>query len=216
MAFPRLAPEGRTDALRLALADKKVLIIFDNLETLQPEERDRLFQFLGRLPQGNKAIVTSRRRDNIDARVVRLDRLLHDEAMQLLNELAARNPLLQRATQKERDELYEITQGNPLFIRWIAGQLGRDGSQCRTIADACAFIEKAPKYNDPLEYIFGDLLETFSESETKVLAALTYFTQPAKLDWLAQMTDLPQRAAETALEDLTGRSILITNYELRT
>ena len=116
-------------------------------------------------------------------------------------------------TEKERDELYEITQGNPLFIRWIAGQLGREGSQCRTIAEACAFIDKAPKGNDPLEYIFGDLLETFTENETKVLAALTYFSLPAKLKWIADMTDLPERAAETALEDLTDRSILISNLE---
>ena len=49
--------------------------------------------------------------------------------------LAAKYPRLDRASQKEREDLYEITQGNPLFIRWIAGQLGRAGSQCRTIAD---------------------------------------------------------------------------------
>jgi hypothetical protein len=92
--------------------------------------------------------------------------------------------------------------------------LGRDGSQCRTIADACAFIDKAPKGNDPLEYIFGDLLETFTTDETKVLAALTYFSLPAKLKWIADMTTLRERAAETALEDLTDRSILIPNYQL--
>jgi tetratricopeptide (TPR) repeat protein len=91
--------------------------------------------------------------------------------------------------------------------------LGREGSQCRTIADACAFLEKAPKGNDPLEYIFGDLLETFTPDETRVLAALTHFTQPARLKWIAQMTDLPEPAAETALEDLTDRSILIANYQ---
>ncbi len=90
--------------------------------------------------------------------------------------------------------------------------MGRDGSQCRTIAEACAFIDKAPKGNDPLEYIFGDLLETFTTDETKVLAALTYFSLPAKLKWIADMTDLPERAAETALEDLVDRSILIPNY----
>jgi tetratricopeptide (TPR) repeat protein len=91
--------------------------------------------------------------------------------------------------------------------------LGRAGSQCRTIAEACAFIDKAPKGNDPLEYIFGDLLETFTADETKVLAALTYFSLPAKLKWIADMTDLPEKAAETALEDLTDRSILISNLE---
>ncbi len=214
--IPRLAPEARTDALRLALADKKVLIIFDNLETLHPEERERLFQFLSRLPQGNKAIVTSRRRDNIDARIIRLDRMEKEEALELIENLAQSNKRLARENTEAREKLYEITNGNPLLIKWVCGQLGRERSAMHTITEACAFIEKAPKDNDPLEYIFGDLLETFSESETKVLAALTYFTQPAKLDWLVQMTNLPERAAETALEDLTDRSILISNLESRT
>ena len=212
----KLAPDERPNELRLALAGKKALIIFDNLETLPEEERTRLFQFLSRLPAGNKAIVTSRRRTDVDARIVRLDRLARDEALQLIAELAVKYPRLARATQKEREDLYEITQGNPLFIRWIAGQLGRAGSQCRTIAEACAFIDKAPKGNDPLEYIFGDLLETFTADETKVLAALTYFSLPAKLKWIVEMTDLPDRAAETALEDLTDRSILTSDLSAQT
>ena len=212
----KLAPDERPNELRLALAGKKALIIFDNLETLPEEERTRLFQFLSRLPEGNKAIVTSRRRTDVDARIVRLDRLARDEALQLIAELAAKYPRLARASQKEREDLYEITQGNPLFIRWIAGQLGRAGSQCRTIAEACAFIDKAPKGNDPLEYIFGDLLETATPDQTKVLAALTYFTLPAKLKWIADMTTLRARAAETALEDLTDRSILSSNLSTQT
>ncbi len=212
----KLAPDERPNELRLALAGKKALIIFDNLETLPEEERTRLFQFLSRLPEGNKAIVTSRRRTDVDARIVRLDRLSHDEAIQLIEELAKKYPRFARATPKEYEDLYAITQGNPLFIRWIAGQLGREGSQCRTIAEACAFIDKAPKGNDPLEYIFGDLLETFTADETKVLAALTYFSLPAKLKWIADMTDLPERAAETALEDLTDRSILTSDLSAQT
>jgi len=84
----KLAPDERPNELRLALAGKKALIIFDNLETLPEDERTRLFQFLSRLPEGNKAIVTSRRRTDVDARIVRLDRLSHDEAMQLITELA--------------------------------------------------------------------------------------------------------------------------------
>jgi tetratricopeptide (TPR) repeat protein len=213
----KLPPDDRPNELRLALAGKKALIIFDNLETLPEEERTRLFQFLSRLPEGNKTIVTSRRRTDVDARIVRLDRLARDEALQLVAELAAKYPRLARASQKEREDLYEITQGNPLFIRWIAGQLGREGSQCRTIAEACAFIDQTPaQRNDPLEYIFGDLLETFTVDETKVLAALTYFSLPAKLKWIADMTKLPARAAETALEDLTDRSILTSDLSAQT
>jgi tetratricopeptide (TPR) repeat protein len=212
----KLAPDERPNELRLALSGKKALIVFDNLETLPEEERTRLFQFLSRLPEGNKAIVTSRRRTDVDARIVRLDRLSRDEAMQLIDELAKKYPRLGRATAEEYEQLYAITQGNPLFIRWIAGQLGREGSQLRTISEAVAFIDKAPKNNDPLEYIFGDLLETFKEDETKVLAALTHFDKPAQLKWIAQMTDLPEKSVETALEDLTDRSILMADFESRT
>ena len=63
----KLPPDDRPNELRLALAGKKALIVFDNLETLPEEERTRLFQFLSRLPEGNKAIVTSRRRSDVDA-----------------------------------------------------------------------------------------------------------------------------------------------------
>jgi nucleoside phosphorylase/tetratricopeptide (TPR) repeat protein len=207
----KLPPDDRPNELRLVLAGKKALIIFDNLETLPEDERTRLYQFLSRLPEGNKAIVTSRRRTDVDARIVRLDRLAKDEALELIAELATKYPRLDHSSLKEREDLYEITQGNPLFIRWIAGQLGRENSKCRTIAEACAYIDKTPKGNDPLEYIFGDLLENFSDDETKVLAALTYFNLPAKPKWIADMTDLPERAVETALEDLTDRSVLTSD-----
>ena len=58
--IPSLAPNERANQLRMAMVGKKILIVFDNLETLQEDERTRLFQFLSRLPEGNKAIATSR------------------------------------------------------------------------------------------------------------------------------------------------------------
>jgi len=57
--IPRLAPDERANPLRMAMVGKRILIVFDNLETLLEDERTRLFQFLSRLPQGNKAIATS-------------------------------------------------------------------------------------------------------------------------------------------------------------
>jgi len=211
--IPRLVPDERANPLRMAMAGKKTLIVFDNLETLSEDERTRLFQFLSRLPEGNKAIVTSRRRADVDARVIRLDRLSADEALQLMNELAKNYPRLAREDEKSRRDLYQITNGNPLLIKWVCGQLGREGSAMHTLTEAYEFIRNAPKGNDPLEYIFGDLLETFKPNETIVLAALTHFTRPAKLKWIADMTDLAEKAAETLLEDLADRSILIPSNE---
>ncbi|MEW5988235.1 MAG: AAA family ATPase, partial [Chloroflexota bacterium] len=155
----QLEPAERPSAVRRALADQRALIVIDNVETLPEAERVRLYQFLSRLPPSCKAIVTSRRRSDIDARVIRLDRLERPDALALMAELAKNNRALARATAQEREDFYEITGGNPLLIQWVAGQLGRPGSQCRTIAAACEYMQSAPPDNDPLEFIFGDLLD---------------------------------------------------------
>ena len=212
-AIPRLAPNERANPLRMALVGKKTLIVFDNLETLQEDERARLFQFLSRLPEGNKAIVTSRRRVDVDARVLRLNRLSLQEAIQLIAELGKYNSYLAATNPRELQSLYEITNGNPLLIKWIAGQLGRAESQCRTIADAVNFMRNAPKGNDPLEFIFGDLSDSFTGSEAAVLAAISHFTKPAKVEWIAELADISEPAALTALEDLTYRSLLVSDEE---
>ena len=209
----KLAPEERANALKISLGNRKILAVFDNLETLDENERTRLFQFLSRLPEGNKAIVTSRRRDrdNISAHLVRLDRMTLEDSLKLISELAKNNSFLNKTTTKERGELYEITNGNPLLITWICSQLGNKESNLDTISHASKFIENAPEGNNPLEYIFGDLLETFTQSETKVLAALTYFSGPVNSKWIIEMSGLPKQSVYTALEDLANRSILIAN-----
>lgn len=206
-------PNERANAVRRALADKHALIIIDNVETFAETERVRLYQFLTRLPTSCKAIVTSRRRTDIDARVVRLDRLERKDALDLLAELAKSNRHLHKATEPERHSLYEITHGNPLLIKWVVAQLGRPGSHCITIITACAFLKAAPPDNDPLEYIFGDLLDTFTESEMAVLAALTHFSQPAKVEWIAEIASLASAVALTALEDLADRALLVSDEE---
>jgi len=137
-------PNERAKEVRRALENRQALIIIDNLETLDEQERERLFQFLRRLPRSCKAIVTSRRRTDVAAEIIRLDRLTPEAAHALIAKLAECRPLLARATQAERQQLYETAGGNPLLIEWLAGQLGRPGSKCRTVADACAFMQAAP------------------------------------------------------------------------
>jgi tetratricopeptide (TPR) repeat protein len=154
-------------------------------------------------------MVTSRRRADVDARIVRLDRLAQQAALALLAELAKTNQPLADAGEAGWQTLYEITNGNPLLLRWAVGQLGRRGSQCRTVAEACDYVQHAPPDNDPLDYIFGDLLDTFTPSETAVLAALTHFTQPAQVQWIADVAQLPVPQAQTALEDLADRALLV-------
>ncbi|WPD24817.1 MAG: tetratricopeptide repeat protein [Candidatus Electrothrix scaldis] len=212
-AAAQAKPEERAKAVHRALNGQRILLVIDNVETFPEGERVRLYQFLSRLPGGCKAVVTSRRRADIDARVIRLDRLERQDALDLLAALAEDNRHLQQATVKEREMLYGVTNGNPLLLRWTVGQLGRPGSRCRTVAEACSFLENAPKGNDPLEYVFGDLLDTFTPPETAVLAALAHFSHPAPVDQVAAVAGIAEQAARTALEDLNDRALLVGDEE---
>jgi tetratricopeptide (TPR) repeat protein len=206
------SPEDERIRLLLeALRDERALLILDNLESLPKSDRDRLFTFVKRLPQGCKAILTSRRRIGSGSEELILQQLGQEAALETLADLAGRNPLLARTNEAERIALYEQTAGNPLLLRWMAGQLGR--GSCRTFNDALHFLRSCPPDNDPLEFVFGDLVNEFTEAETKVLCALTYFTLPAKVEHVAAVAGCDEELAETALRSLANRSLVVPDTE---
>ncbi|HKR01824.1 MAG TPA: tetratricopeptide repeat protein [Pyrinomonadaceae bacterium] len=206
------APEDERIRLLLeALRDEQVLLILDNLESLPKSDRDRLFTFVKRLPQGCKAILTSRRRIGSGSEELILEKLSQEAALETLADLAGRNPLLARTSEAERIALYKQTAGNPLLLRWVAGQLGR--GSCRTFDDALEFLRSCPEDNDPLEFVFGDLVNEFTEAETKVLCALTYFSLPAKVEHVATVAGCDEEPAETALHSLANRSLVVPDTE---
>jgi tetratricopeptide (TPR) repeat protein len=203
----------RSETILRALRDKDVLLLLDNLETLPEIDRNHLFAFLNRLPRGCSAIVTSRRRADASAVTVRLDKLDWPAAKELLAELSQHNNRLQQAGETAWKALYEETGGNPLLMRWVVGQLGL--GRCKTIANALDFLRSAPVGNNPLEFIFGDLLDTFTDNETKVLAALTHFTTPMAIKFIAELASLNESAAEGALSDLSSRALVLPDLEER-
>jgi tetratricopeptide (TPR) repeat protein len=176
----KAAEDLRVRLLYEALRPAQALLILDNLESLSKDDRDRLFDFVKRLPLGCKAILTSRRRIGSGSEELILEQLSQKAALDTLADLARRNPLLARTSAAERIKLYEQTAGKPLLLRWVAGQLGR--GSCRTVEDALAFLRTCSPENDPLEFVFGDLVNEFTDAETRVLCALTYFSLPAKVE----------------------------------
>ncbi len=182
------SPEDqRIRRLLEVLRPAQALLILDNLESLTKSDRDQLFTFVKRLPQGCKAILTSRRRIGSGSEELILEQLSRDAALETLADLAKRNKLLAKTSEAERVALYQQTGGKPLLLRWVAGQIGR--GSCRTFDDALHFLQSCPKDNDPLEFIFGDLANEFTAPETKVLCALTYFTLPASVKHVAALTN---------------------------
>ena len=208
----KVAEDQRPRLLLDALRGTQTLLVLDNLESLLKPERDILFTFVKKLPAGCKAILTSRGRIGSAAEELILEKLDEQAALDTLAELAKHNPHLARTTEAERLVLYSETGGSPLLLRWTAGQIGR--GHCLSFTDALNFLRSCPADNDPLEFIFGDLVEDFSDPETRALCALTYFTLPAKLEHVAANAGLPEQETDLALRSLVNRSLAVPNDEL--
>ena len=197
-----------------ALRGTKTLLVLDNLESLLKRERDTVFTFVKKLPPGCKAILTSRGRIGSGAEELILEKLSEDAALATLAKLAETNPALAKTSEAERLTLYRETGGKPLLLRWTAGQIGR--GSCVTFTDAIHYLRSCPEGNDPLEFIFGDLVEDFSEAETSTLCALTYFTLPAKVEHITTIAECDETETERALKSLINRSLVVPSEELKT
>jgi len=204
----------RAALLRRELEELNALLVLDNLEALTEDDRERLFTFLNRLPRGCNAIVTSRfGNSEAGARSLPLGRLDERDALRLIDSLAVDNPVLIRATARQRKELYQNTAGNPLLIRWVVGQLGL--GRCSTIATALRVLETAPPSANPLEYIFSQVWDDLPVEPVKALALLCHFAGAVKVEFLAELMKLDELRAGGVFALLVQRSLVVSDSEQR-
>lgn len=111
-------PEQRLAVRELLSGDRRVLLVVDNLETLEDEH---VTTFLRELPQPCKAIVTSRHRIDV-AYSIRLEGLRSPEALELVHRETSRRRI--HLVEDQADELIRKTGGIPLAILWSLGLIG--------------------------------------------------------------------------------------------
>ncbi|MEJ6480894.1 tetratricopeptide repeat protein [Nostoc punctiforme UO1] len=199
----------RRRALLDALRGRRTLLIWDNLETLNAEERDMIAEFVRKLPTPNKAIITSRRRTGESAVTIRLDRLLETEALELMQAKGRSHPRLAQELNATKPEiltaLYEASGGNPLALDWTLGQVADKGY---SISVALERLRNAAKSPDLYGFLFADAAQTLSGNDRTVLSALAVFTTPATTPALADATDLAITELQVSLERLVTLSLV--------
>ena len=198
----------RRQGLIDALAGRRVLLIWDNLETLIVEERNLIADFLNRLPAPSKAILTSRKRTGESAMTIRLHKMDESEARELINDLAKRNPRLRaELAQSGRllREIYVTSGGNPLAISWALGLVDVAGL---SLAQAVARLRDGERSSDLYGFLFGALVDELQPNDKLALVMLTSFYAPASLSAICDVSGLSEREAEMALERLVQRSLV--------
>jgi hypothetical protein len=59
-------------------------------------------------------------------------------------------------------------------------------------------------------------VDDFSEAETRILCALTYFSLPAKVEHIAELSACQETNAEQVLRSLVNRSLVVPSEEMKT
>ncbi|MDO9301609.1 MAG: tetratricopeptide repeat protein [Anaerolineales bacterium] len=206
--IPKLASDEKRRVLLDVLRTMRALLIYDNLETLSKEEQEAVADFLRELPQGCKAIITSRRRGGEGAVWLRVEKLDLDAAHSIIeNEIARDGGLANKLLRFEArwQELYYETNGSPLALVHILGLMRVRASLA---FDSALAMLQGNHDSDLQNFVFQEANKELTENDKAALGSLSFFTPSATFDAWMQVARLSRNALETTIDRLSALSLV--------
>ncbi len=204
----KLASDEKRRALLDALRTMRALIIYDNLETLSKEEQEAMADFLRELPQGCKAIITSRRRGGEGAVWLRVEKLDWDAARGIIENEMGRDAGLAnklRRVQSRWQELYDETNGSPLAL---VHTLGLMRVRAALTFDGALAMLRGNRDADLQKFIFQEARKELTTNDKTALGALSFFVPSATFEAWMQVANLTRNALETTIDRLSALSLV--------
>jgi len=206
--IPKLASDEKRRALLDALRATRALLLYDNLETLSKEEQEAMADFLRELPQGCKAIITSRRRGGEGAVWLRVERLDWEAARGIIENEMARDVGLAdklRRVKARWQELYDETNGSPLALVHTLGLMRVRGA---LTFDGALEMLRGNREADLQKFIFQEARKELTTNDKTALGALSFFVPSATFEAWMQVADLSRNALETTIDRLSALSLV--------
>lgn len=157
-----------------------ILLVLDNTETLisstsDQEELTNFFEEVSR--KVGRIIITSRRREDIGAKPIKVTQLEEGESLKLIKRLASEysaGPLLQAGEPKLRKACAQLMH-KPLLIDALVKYIGRTGTG---IDDALGSVLR--KTNDQLlDFLYEDAWQRLNEGQRDVFLVMVSITCPS-------------------------------------
>lgn len=201
-----IAKQEQAEKVRFLLHDKQVLLVVDNLETAADQQA--LLPQLVSLAQPSKVLLTSRHslRETGAVFTFSLDELPPADALDLLHyELQNRN-LLPAAPDPGLAETYDVTGGNPLAIKLIAGQLSAF-PLARVLSDLRQ--ARGEKADQLYRFIYRQAWEQLGEDARHVLILMPLIAEEGGgLPQIEAVSGMPPARVTNALQQLVRFSLV--------
>ena len=194
-------PEDQLNVVQRCLSKQRVLLIVDNLETI--ENRESIIGFLYDLPRTVKSVITTREQTVIHA-PIRLNCLSESDSLRLIEQ-----QLIEKAVhlnQVEKERICKATAGVPAVILYAIGRLACSNSVETVIEDLSS------AKGDVARFCFEKSFNSLDEELAKpLLMALSVFHSPPIFEALVEVSGLkaePMILVNKALERLQQLSLV--------
>jgi tetratricopeptide (TPR) repeat protein len=185
--------EEKVAAIRKLLATKSCLLIVDNFETVTD---DGVADFLLRLPEPSKTLLTTREQKLRQARAISIRGLNETEALALIRHEGRRLGL--QSVEETGDNvllrLYQATGGAPLAIKWAIGQIKQKGQSLDSVLGALHDAR-----GDIFEDIFQRSWSLLSPEARRVLMVMPLFVTSAVRPAIEAASDIHHYVLDEAL-----------------
>ena len=188
--------EEKHESVRKLLQSKRYLLIVDNFETVTD---DAVRDFLLRLPEPSKALITGREQKLRQAWAVSLKGLEREEALTLIRSEGRRLGLasVEKAEEQVLLRLYQATGGAPLAIKWAVGQIKQKGQSLDTVL-AALYEAKG----DIFEEVFARSWSLLSDDARRILMVTPIFAASASRAAIEAASDVHHFALDEGLGQL--------------
>ena len=106
------------------LSITKVLLVLDNLETINPGNIADIWNFINdELPNPSKVLLTSREYHQSVPQTIRVENLSEDDSLQLIDQFAEDLEIDKDCIKGIRKEICILSSGLPIVIKSIIGQI---------------------------------------------------------------------------------------------
>lgn len=199
---------AQVELVQQALSNQNTLLIVDNFEAIEEEDKHNILSFLYELPSTVKSVITSREQQVIYV-TIRLNNLSEQDSLKLIQQQVQEKDI--ELLDEEQQRLLQASGGIPLVIVYAIGLLANSWS-LEAILQSLQSQYLNTEDNDLACFLFQQSVDELKESPAyKLLLALSIFqTAPQKhtLISVAGLDKLSPSAINTHLLTLQRLSLI--------
>jgi len=205
--------EKKASEVNKLVAMNPILLIIDNFETIEDTE---LLQFIQRIPEPSKVLVTTRKGQIQSAWFVHLKGLTEPYTLTLIRMHCRRLGMF--SLEKEDDRalvsLARVTDGNPKAIETALGCIKRGVLSLNEVVDNLSNGNQS--FGSLFKDLFASAWDLLSADTQKALILMPFFAASSSRDAIGASADLTEYKLNSAIEQLVEMSLIDIDTESQT